>query len=42
MADQAQGLREAVAVFNVGDSDLVSAPLRTILRRMPGKTLLRL
>jgi len=38
MADQAQALREAVAVFNVGDSDSVSAPLVTMPRRMPAKT----
>jgi methyl-accepting chemotaxis protein len=38
MADQAQVMREAVAVFNVGDSDPVSAPLVTMPRRMPVKT----
>jgi len=38
MADQAQGLREAVAVFNVGDSDSMSAPLAAIPPRMQSKT----
>jgi methyl-accepting chemotaxis protein len=37
MAQQAQALREAVAVFNVGDSDPVSAPSVAIPRRIPAK-----
>jgi len=34
---EAQALSESVAVFNIGDSDSVSAPLAAIPRRIPAR-----